>query len=92
MFHSREIFPATTTTTPPAPARTLLWAPLRRLASWPFRVAAARASMRHLAGMSDRELADIRLTRQDLRDASALPLSDDPSRIFAMRARERACR
>ena len=88
MFHSREIFPATT----PAPARTTLWAPLRRLASWPFRVAAARASMRQLAGMSDRELADIRLTRQDLRDASALPLSDDPSRIFAMRVQERACR
>ena len=86
MFHSREIFPATTT----APAA--WWAPLRRLAAWPFRVAAARAAMRQLAGMSDHELADICLTRQDLRDASALPLSDDPTRIFAMRARERACR
>ena len=88
MFHSREFLPETT----PAPARTTLWAPLQRLASWPFRVAAARASMRQLAGMSDRELADIRLTRQDLRDASALSLSDDPTRIFAIRARERACR
>jgi uncharacterized protein YjiS (DUF1127 family) len=90
MFHSREIFPETTP--PPAPARTPLWAHLRRLAARPFRVAAARASMRQLAGMTDRELADIRLTRQDLRDASALSLSDDPTKIFAMRVKERACR
>jgi Domain of unknown function (DUF1127) len=45
--------------------------------------------MRQLASMSDHELADIRLTRQDLRDASALPLGDDPTRVFAMRVRER---
>jgi uncharacterized protein YjiS (DUF1127 family) len=62
---------------------------LRRIASWPFRVAAARATMRQLAGMNDRELADIRLTRQDLRDASALALSEDPASVFAMRIRER---
>jgi uncharacterized protein YjiS (DUF1127 family) len=90
MFHSREIFPATTTAQ--AQAQPAWWAPLRRLASWPFRVAAAREAMRQLAGMSDHELADICLTRQDLRDASALPLSDDPTRIFAMRAKERAGR
>ncbi|WP_158817147.1 DUF1127 domain-containing protein [Methylocapsa sp. S129] len=81
MFHSRQVFQ--TTPTPPA------WAALQRVASWPFRVAAARAAMGQLAGMSDRELADIRLTRQDLRDASALPLGDDPTRVFAMRVRER---
>jgi uncharacterized protein YjiS (DUF1127 family) len=68
-----------------APARAL-----RRLAGWPFRVAAARAAMRQLAGMSDHELADIRLTRQDLRDATALALGDDPTRVLAMRVRERA--
>ena len=90
MFHSREIFPETTP--PPAPARTPLWAHLRRLAAWPFRVAAARASMRQLAGMTDRELADIRLTRQDLRDASALSLSEDPTRLLSKRVRERAAR
>jgi uncharacterized protein YjiS (DUF1127 family) len=66
--------------------------PLRRLAGWPFRVAAARRTMRQLAGMSARELADIRLTRQDLRDASAAPLGDDPTRILAMRVAERARR
>jgi uncharacterized protein YjiS (DUF1127 family) len=84
MFHSRQIVPPSIKTQPPS-----AWAPLRRFVSWPFRVAAARAAMRELAAMSDRELADIRLTRQDLRDASALSLDDDPTRIFEMRARER---
>lgn len=65
---------------------------LRRLAGWPFRVAAARCAMRDLAGMSARELADIGLTRQDLRDASALALDDDPTRILVMRVAERARR
>jgi uncharacterized protein YjiS (DUF1127 family) len=65
---------------------------LRRLAGWPFRVAAARRAMRDLAGMSARELADIGLSRQDLRDASALPLDDDPTRILVMRVAERARR
>ena len=45
--------------------------------------------MRQLAGMSDRELADIRLCRQDLRDATALALGADPSRMFSVRAEER---
>jgi hypothetical protein len=84
MFHSRQIFYDDR----PRPGR-FTW---RRLASWPFRVAAARAAMRQLAGMNDRELADIRLTRQDLRDASALALDEDPTRILAMRSKERAVR
>lgn len=84
MFHSRQVFHAEAA----LPRQGVL----RRVASWPFRVAAARAAMRQLAGMSDRELADIRLTRQDLRDASALALDDDPTRVFAMRVRERDCR
>jgi hypothetical protein len=65
------------------------WTNLRRLAGWPARIIVARRTLGQLAGMSDRELADIRLTRQDLRDASALPLGDDPTRIFAMRIGER---
>lgn len=68
------------------------WAALRRLAAWPFRVAAARAAIHQLGGMNDRELADIGLTRQDLRDATALPVGDDPTRIFAMRIDERRYR
>jgi drug/metabolite transporter (DMT)-like permease len=66
--------------------------PLWRLAGWPFRVAAARRAMGDLAGMSARELADIGLSRQDLRDASPLPLGDDPTRILVMRVAERARR
>ena len=61
----------------------------RRAASWPFRVAAARATMRMLASMDRRELADIGLSSSDVRDASALPLDRDPTALLARRARER---
>jgi uncharacterized protein YjiS (DUF1127 family) len=87
MFHSRQITELNIQPRPRSP-----WAALRRLASWPMRVAAARAAMRQLASMSEHELADIRLTRQDLRDASALRLDEDPSRVFEMRANERGWR
>ena len=50
---------------------------LRRVVGWPFRVAADRAALRQLAGMSERELADIQLTRQDFRDATALAPRED---------------
>ena len=63
----------------------VLW----RAAAWPARIAAARETMRHLAGMSDYELADIGLNRQDLRDAAALALDADPSLMFSARAEER---
>jgi uncharacterized protein YjiS (DUF1127 family) len=61
----------------------------RRLVCWPFRVAASRRMMSQLGEMSDRELADIGLRREDLRDAAALRLSDDPTTLFTARARER---
>ena len=61
----------------------------RRAASWPFRVAAARAALRALADMDRRELADIGLNLSDVRDASALPLDRDPTALLAARARER---
>ena len=60
-----------------------------RAAAWPFRVAAARATLRTLATMDRRELADIGLTPSDLRDASALALDRDPTELLARRARER---
>jgi uncharacterized protein YjiS (DUF1127 family) len=50
---------------------------LRRVAGWPFRVAADRAALRQLAGMSERELGDIQMTRQDFRDATALAPRED---------------
>jgi uncharacterized protein YjiS (DUF1127 family) len=61
----------------------------RRAASWPFRVAAARATLWTLANMDRRELADIGLNPSDVRDASALPLDHDPTGLLARRARER---
>jgi uncharacterized protein YjiS (DUF1127 family) len=61
----------------------------RRAATWPFRVAAARATLRMLATMDGRELADIGLNPSDVRDASALPLDCDPTELLAGRARER---
>jgi uncharacterized protein YjiS (DUF1127 family) len=42
-----------------------------------------------LAGLDDRMLADIGLTRSDLRDAYAEPLWHDPTDILARRAAER---
>jgi hypothetical protein len=47
--------------------------------------------MTQLARMSEYELRDIGLTRQDVVDASALPLDADPSGLLARRraARER---
>jgi uncharacterized protein YjiS (DUF1127 family) len=42
-----------------------------------------------LAGLDDRMLSDIGLTRSDLRDAYAEPLWRDPTEILAERAQER---
>ena len=61
----------------------------RQAAAWPFRVAAARATLKALANMDRRELADIGLNPSDVRDASALPLDRDPTELLARRARER---
>jgi uncharacterized protein YjiS (DUF1127 family) len=61
----------------------------RRAAAWPFRVAAARATLRTLANMDRRELADIGLNPSDLHDAWALPLDRDPGELLARRVRER---
>jgi uncharacterized protein YjiS (DUF1127 family) len=60
-----------------------------RLVTWPLRVLAARRAMAQLGVMSDRELADVGLCRQDLRDASALSFGEDPTAMFAARTAER---
>jgi len=67
-------------------AKVFAWGP--RIALWPARVAAARAAFAQLAAMSARELADIGLTAQDLRDATALALDENPAPILAARAAE----
>ncbi len=69
-------------------AANALW----RILTWPARVSAARRTMSELGRMSDYELRDIGLTRSDINDATALPLSDDPSSLLVRRRswRERA--
>lgn len=52
---------------------------------WPFRAAEGRRVMAELGAMSDRDLRDIGLTRQDLRDALALPAAEDPGRLLSAR-------
>ena len=64
-------------------------AAVRRAFGWPAHVLEARRTLAQLARMSDRELVDIGLTRQDLCDCLALSLDDDPSEKLA---RERANR
>jgi uncharacterized protein YjiS (DUF1127 family) len=66
-----------------------VWAGASRAAAWPFRVAAARATLRALGRMDRHELADIGLSSSDLSDVAALPLDHDPTALLAMRARER---
>ena len=58
---------------------------VRRALNWPARVGAARRAMNQLARMSDYELRDIGLTRQDVADVSALPLDEDPTALLARR-------
>ena len=58
---------------------------LRRLLEWPARVSAARKTMTQLAAMSDHQLRDIGLTRQDLHDVSALPIDADPAPLLERR-------
>jgi uncharacterized protein YjiS (DUF1127 family) len=63
---------------------------LARIAWWPVRVAQARRSFAPLAQMSDYELHDIGLTRQDLWNAASLPLDQDPTRYLAGAATDAA--
>jgi uncharacterized protein YjiS (DUF1127 family) len=67
------------------PASPRLSAALLSLALWPLRVAEARATMRRLAALDVRSLADIGLTPADLNDATALPLAADPGFFLATR-------
>jgi len=60
-----------------------LGAGMLRVLRWPARVIEARRTMSQLAGMTDFELRDIGLTRQDLADTTARPLDDDPTRYLA---------
>ena len=67
-------------------------AALKRAFTWPARISAERRAMRQLARMSDFELRDIGLVRQDVVDAAALRPEAKPSAMLARRraARERS--
>ena len=67
------------------PVSSRLSAALISLALWPLRVAAARATLRQLAALDARSLADIGLRPADLNDATALPLAADPGLFLAAR-------
>jgi len=69
-----------------APAPSRLSAALLSLALWPVRVAQARATLRRLAALDARALADIGLRPADLNDATALPLAAEPGQFLAARA------
>jgi uncharacterized protein YjiS (DUF1127 family) len=61
---------------------------VKRVLAWPLEVAKARADLALLGGLSDYELHDIGITRQDLRNATALPLDKDPTQFLAQTVRE----
>lgn len=61
-----------------------------RVVLWPVRVARTRKVMNQLAGMSDHQLRDIGLTRDDIVSAQAVALDEDPTSLLASRAKERA--
>ncbi len=65
-------------------------ASVKRALSWPARISAERRAMSQLARMSDHELSDIGLVRQDIVDVSALRLDADPSATRAGRRPARA--
>jgi uncharacterized protein YjiS (DUF1127 family) len=56
-------------------------AAIKRALGWPARVGAARRTMAQLARMSDVELRDIGLVRQDVVDISALRLDAAPRTV-----------
>jgi uncharacterized protein YjiS (DUF1127 family) len=61
------------------PLLAVVGAGVARALLWPGRVIAARRTLSQLAGLSDYELRDIGLSRQDLVDFTAQPLDEDPT-------------
>ena len=61
----------------------VLGATVMRALLWPSRVIAARRTLSQLAGLSEYELRDIGLSRQDLVDFTARPLDEDPTPYLA---------
>jgi len=77
-----------TVTTALGTARNTLFA--LALGAWRILIAVKhRRVLSELASLDDRRLADIGLTRSDLRDARSQPLWHDPTRMLAGRAATR---
>jgi uncharacterized protein YjiS (DUF1127 family) len=72
----------------PAPVRAVFAIVLNGMRKF-ARLMKNRRNARMLAGMDDRMLADIGLSRSDLRDAYAQPIWRDPTDILAGRARDK---
>jgi uncharacterized protein YjiS (DUF1127 family) len=72
------------------PVLAVLAAAALRALFWPARVIAARRALAQLSGLSEYELRDIGLSRQDLVDLTARPLDDDPTVHLADARAERA--
>ena len=64
-------------------------AALLHVLGWPARVHHTRRLMLQLGSFSDRELKDIGLVRQDLRDVTGLASGVDPSATLRARAEAR---
>lgn len=75
--------------TPPASTPSA-WARVALSAlTWPARLIENRRLLGAMAAMSDHELADVGLARQDLADTAALPFAAEPGAFLAARAAER---
>lgn len=59
---------------------------------WPVRAVKARQHLMQLGALNERELQDIGLTRQDLRNASALATDADPTEFLARVVEDRSHR
>jgi uncharacterized protein YjiS (DUF1127 family) len=70
-------------------ALAMLTAALARWFRRRFQAYRNRSNAAALAGFDDRMLADIGLTRSDVRDAFAEPLWQDPTELLRLRALER---
>jgi uncharacterized protein YjiS (DUF1127 family) len=60
-----------------------------RILAWPAQAWRVRQEYALLAGMSEHELRDIGLSRQDVVDVSAYKVGEDPTLMLAKRAEER---
>jgi uncharacterized protein YjiS (DUF1127 family) len=72
------------------PLLSVLGANAMRVLLWPSRVVAARRTLSQLASLSEYELRDIGLSRQDLVDFTARPLDEDPTPHLASSRAARA--